>query len=152
MLSQVFFPQLFKRVPARRNVFAELERLHGEMDQFLGGIRSEFTGANPPLSAHSSDDEVVVKVELPGVVGKDVDVSVEDKILTIKGVRPGEKAGEDEKYYRRERWTGEFARSVELPFQVETEAVEAQFSNGVLTVKLPRAEANKPKKIAVQSA
>ena len=152
MLSHLFFPQVLQRVPARRNVFAELERFHGEVDQFFGGFRSVLGNETPPLSASSTDDEVVVKVELPGIAPEDVEVSVEDNVLRVKGERSDEEVGEGEKYHRQERWTGQFSRSLGLPFQVEADAVEAEFNHGVLTIKLPRAEANKPKKISVKSA
>ncbi len=72
--------------------------------------------------------------------------------LTLKGSRASEPLKEDERFLRRERLHGEFARALKLPFKVDGSAVAAKFDNGVLTIDLPRAESDKPRKIAIKTA
>ncbi|MDA8100524.1 MAG: Hsp20/alpha crystallin family protein [Nitrospiraceae bacterium] len=107
------------------------------------------TSEFPPVNMWSGSEEAVVTVELPGVDHQAVDISVAGKILTLKGSRPAEEMHEGESYHRRERWYGEFSRTIELPFAVESSKVNARFSKGILSITLPRAEAERPKKISV---
>jgi HSP20 family protein len=94
-------------------------------------------------------DQAVVTTELPGVDRETIDVSVSGNVLTLKGSRNPEELKEDESYHRRERWHGEFSKTLDLPFDIEVQKVEAKFSKGILTVTLPRAEAEKPRKISI---
>lgn len=105
----------------------------------------------PAVDVWAKDDEVIVEAELPGVAAEDVDISVEGDVLTLRGKRnaPTE---EEARPYRQERGYGEFFRSFRLPFRVESNAVDARFTNGVLEVKLPRAEADRPRRISVQAS
>jgi HSP20 family protein len=66
-------------------------------------------------------------------------------------LRKADELGDDESYHRRERWAGQFSKTIELPFNVQAEKVEAKFSKGILSITLPRAEAEKPKKIIIKS-
>ena len=109
-------------------------------------------GEFPAVNVWVNGDAAEVKVELPGVDPKDVDISVVGKTLTLKGSRAPEEAKEEESYHRRERWSGSFNRAVELPFSVNANKVEARFNKGVLTITLPRAEEDKPRKITIVSA
>jgi HSP20 family protein len=95
---------------------------------------------------------VVVTAELPGVNAEDVDISVVNDILTVSGSRQPDELQTGERYHRRERNFGRFSRTFQLPFQVDTNAVDAMLEKGVLHVSLPRAESDKPRKIAIQSA
>ena len=90
-------------------------------------------------------------VELPGVDPKSVDLSVVGHVLTLQGERTEEPGVKAEEYHRRERATGKFARSVRLPFEVESDKVHARFENGVLRVTLPRKESTKPRRIAINA-
>jgi HSP20 family protein len=93
----------------------------------------------------------VVKAELPGVKPEEVDVSVVEDVLTIKGEHREEKEEKETSYLRRELSYGSFARSVRLPTSVDSNKAEAVFENGVLTLTLPKAEEVKPKQIKVKA-
>jgi HSP20 family protein len=95
---------------------------------------------------------LVVNAEVPGIDVKDIDISVVGETLTLSGARKSEDLEEGSRYHRQERGSGKFNRSVELPFPVDIDKVEATFKNGVLHISLPRSEADKPKKIVVKSA
>jgi HSP20 family protein len=105
----------------------------------------------PAVNVWVKDDNAVVTTEISGVDPKTVDISITGKSLTLRGSREPDKAREGYTYHRRERWYGQFSKIIDLPFSVETDKVEARFKNGVLYLELPRAKAEKPKKIAVKS-
>jgi HSP20 family protein len=113
------------------------------------------TGAafEPKVNISESEKEVVVSAELPGIDGKDIDVSLSKDELTIQGEKREEKEEEKKSYYRMERLYGSFKRTLPLPCEVKDDKVEAQFKNGVLIITLPKeAEAIKEaKKITVKS-
>lgn len=103
----------------------------------------------PPVDVKETDDSLTLFVELPGIKGEDVDITVENRTLTIRGERNFEKDVERENYHRIERAYGTFARTFTLPTNVRTEEVEASFADGVLTIALPKLEAAKPRKIKI---
>ena len=105
----------------------------------------------PAMNVWTDENNAVLTAELPGVKPEEIDVSVENELLTLRGGRQRQEPEEGLTYHRRERRFGPFSRSFRLPFRVEAEAVQATFENGVLNVVLPRAEADLPRKIAVQS-
>jgi HSP20 family protein len=104
------------------------------------------------MNVWAYEDGAVVTAELPGVNTEDIDISVVGDTLTLTGSRQPDELKEDETYHRRERGYGRFTRAFQLPFQVEADKVEAIFEQGVLHISLPRAEADKPKKIAIKTA
>lgn len=106
----------------------------------------------PAMNIWANQDGAIVEVKLPGVNPEDIDISIEGQTVTIAGSHPQKAFDDGEKYLRRERRFGNFSRSFELPFTIEADKVEATFKNGILSIALPQAEADKPKKIAVQSA
>jgi len=101
------------------------------------------------LDVYENDDALVVKAALPGVRPDEVDISVTDDILTIKGETKSEEETKDGSYHRRELRYGAFARSIALPTLVNHDKAEATFENGILTVTLPKAEEVKPKSIKI---
>lgn len=103
----------------------------------------------PLLNTWISDQGAVVTAELPGIEPSDLELSIVNDTLTIKGERKTEKLNEGETFHRRERGFGSFSRTVQLPFKIESEKVDAKFSKGTLEIKLPRAESEKPKKISI---
>ena len=105
----------------------------------------------PATNVWVSDDSAVVTTEIAGVNPDDIEITTIKDTLTLRGTRKTEDLGEEETYHRRERWTGQFSKSLQLPFTVEANKVEARFVKGVLYIKLPRAEADKPKKISIKS-
>ena len=105
------------------------------------------------LDIAESEDSLTVEASLPGINPDDVEISVHDGVLTIKAeVEHEEEQEEEGKYYLRERRSGSFHRAVRLPLEVNAEAAEATFNNGLLTLTLPKVEEAKPKKITVKTA
>jgi HSP20 family protein len=88
---------------------------------------------------------------LPGIDPNAIDISVVGKTLTLRGSRKPEEFKENESYHRRERWHGQFTKTIELPFDIDSGKVDAQYRKGILRITLPRAEADKPRKISVKS-
>ena len=97
-------------------------------------------------------DAVVLKAELAGMDPADIQIEVEDNVLTIKGERKFEEKIDDERYYRVERRFGSFQRSLALPQGVKPDDVSAQYEDGILEVRVPKVEVEKPKKIEVKAA
>lgn len=104
----------------------------------------------PPLDVAETENEMVVRVEIPGMDEKDVDINLSRGLLTVSGEKKVEKV-ENETCHCMESCYGKFSRTVRLPFEVDTDKVDAIFRNGVLRITLPKSEAAKPKKIEVKS-
>jgi HSP20 family protein len=103
------------------------------------------------MNIWTDENSAVLTAELPGVKVEEIDVSVENELLTLRGGRQPDEPQEGVKYHRRERRFGPFSRTFRLPFRVEPDTVEATFENGVLNVVLPRAQEDLPRKISVSS-
>ena len=110
------------------------------------------TAWNPSVDIFENDNEVVVKAELPGMNAKDIDVRLENNVLTLKGERHFEKETKEENYHRVEREYGTFSRSFALPTTVNGETVTAEYKDGVLKIVLPKKEEIKPKPIKIAAA
>jgi HSP20 family protein len=137
--------------------FEELERMKRQLDWMSGGLsRSLFmepaAGVFPLMNMTEDKNNYYLRAELPGFEAADLDISVTGDTLTISGER--KLPDEDEKawYHRREREAGKFSRIVNLPAQIDTGKVEAQCTDGILTVVLPKAEAAKPKQITIKAS
>ncbi len=104
----------------------------------------------PSVDVRETKDALEITAELPGLEPKDVEVSVENGVLTLKGSRQFEKASEGETYHRVERAYGSFERSFSLPTNVDPEKVKAAYRHGVLHLTLPKREEAKPKSIAIK--
>jgi HSP20 family protein len=118
----------------------------GEEDWALGGAWA------PAVDVYEQDNTLVLKAELPGVDPKDVDIRIENNVLTIKGERKFDNEVKKESYHRVERAYGTFTRSFTLPNVVDPAAVKAEFKDGVLRVSLPKREEAKPKQIQISVA
>jgi len=110
---------------------------------------SALTTWAPSVDIYETPYELVVKADLPDVNEKDIDVRVENNLLTIRGERKFEKSVSEENYLRVERTYGSFSRSFSLPNTVNPEAIGAEYKNGVLTVTLPKREESKPRQVKV---
>jgi HSP20 family protein len=110
---------------------------------------SSLTAWAPSVDIYETEHELVVKADLPEVDPKDLDIRVENNILTIRGERKFEKKVSEENYLRVERAYGSFARSFTLANTVNSEAIKADYQNGVLTLSIPKKEEAKPKQIKV---
>src|SRR5213080_2599529 len=113
------------------------------------GEESNLTPWAPAVDIYETENELAVKADLPDVNPKDLDIRVENNILTIRGERKFEKKVNEENYLRVERSYGSFARSFTLANTVNTEAIKADYQNGVLTLSIPKKEEAKPKQIKV---
>ena len=116
-------------------------------DFFPAERRSEYA---PELDVSETGNAYNVSVELPGLDPKDVDVSLENNVLTIRGEKKQEEEKKDKNYHRIERRYGTFTRSLRLPAEVDAEKIEANYQNGVLHVDLPKTEKSKPKRLEIQ--
>ena len=130
----------------RRNLF---ERFFEDFG--MPSVFSEETGFSPAFDVSETDEQLTVKAELPGIAEKDIDISISDGILTIKGEKKHEKEEEDAHYHTVERRYGSFSRTMRLPTDVDTEKVDATFKDGILRLTLPKTEASKPRKIEIKN-
>lgn len=135
--------------------WTELNRLSREMDRLFGnrGVRMSgplSVGSYPALNMWEDENHFYTECELPGLNLDDLEIYVTGNQLTIKGQRrpPEHDSGT---WHRQERGYGQFTRMVELPGEVDGNRVSAEFSNGVLTVTLPKTEAVKPRRIEVKT-
>jgi HSP20 family protein len=140
--------------PAFENPFADFGDLRREMLRVLDavsgadGYREPAAGVFPPMNVTQDDDHFYIRAEVPGIKASDLSVSALRNRVSIAGKREIAKEGQAS-YHRQERAEGEFSRTVTLPGEVATEKVEARYADGVLTLTLPKAEAAKPRQIAV---
>lgn len=133
--------------------FTDMRRLQAQMNRLFedtGALRT--ARIYPPVNIWLGDDSVVVAAEMPGLSHDDIELTVQDDTLTIKGERPLASGDNEVAWHRRERMTGSFARTVELPFRVDPDKVEARFSNGVLAVEMQRPEQDRPRRIAINAS
>ena len=139
----------------RWNPFREMEEIFDRFSR-SSGQQEKLTIADwaPTVDISETGNEYLIKVELPEVRKEDVKVSVDQGVLTIQGERKLESEGSDDKkkYHRVERAYGSFARSFTLPDNVDTSAIDAKQQDGVLHVRLGKAEEAKPKQIEVKVA
>lgn len=127
--------------------FTDLDRWHRSV---LGELSRGFQRTYPGIRLYQNNERATVLAEVPGVNPDTIDVTVQDDQLTLKAEKNTEKP-EGAREIRSERPEGSFTRVVSLPFRVDSNQVNAKYSNGVLEVSLPRAEEDKPRKIAVAS-
>jgi len=145
----------FGGIRRRGDVFGELTRMQEEMNRFFDDFfgeqrRGMAEGAwLPSVDVSETDSELVVRAELPGMSHEDIEINVQDNILTLKGEKKQEKKEEKENFHRLERSYGSFSRSFSLPTGVKPDDIKATFKDGVLQVTMPKAEEAKAKKIAI---
>jgi HSP20 family protein len=103
----------------------------------------------PAVDMFDDDDKIVIKAELPGMDKKDISVDIENRVLTLSGERNYDNEVKEDNYYRRERAYGRFKRAFNLPADVDSDQIKADFKDGVLKVEIPKPEEQKPKQITV---
>lgn len=137
----------------------ELTSLQSEMNRLFNTFFDSPTTGNagngvrrwiPAMDLVETDDHFVLKADLPGLNEGDVNIEVEDNVLTVSGERKSEHEDKREGYYRVERSFGSFRRTLTLPEGVDPEAVSATFDKGVLEVRIPKPEQRKPRRVAIQ--
>ena len=137
---------------------SDMRRLQREIDSLFEGFfptRQESENGNgavwaPRMDLSETTDAYVVNFDLPGLKKEDLEISFEDGTLSVSGERHAETTGEDRKFVRIERSYGRFYRAFSLPQAVDIDAVEARFEDGVLTIRVPKAEEVKPRRIDIQ--
>jgi HSP20 family protein len=139
---------LIRWEPAR-----ELQTIQQEMNRLFGSFSNGDSFAArrwvPAMDLVEEGDHFVLRADLPGVREDQVKIEVEDNVLTVSGERQSEHEERSEGYYRLERATGAFSRSLTLPEGVDLDSVEAGFADGVLTVRIPKPEERKPRRVAI---
>lgn len=130
------------------DVLRDFERMQNEMGRALGHY---YTGETPRVNVYRNDDNILLQAEVPGVSKDDLDITISDDVVTLKGKQATENTSENVQKLRSEIDRAQFTRTIELPDEVDSESVEATLKNGVLTLTLPVREERKPKKITVQA-
>lgn len=153
---------LLRRSPSGLASFEDMERWFDDMftRKWMRPLRwgfpdfpditSPFEGRHPKVDVIDRELEIVVRAELPGVTKEDLDVSMAENSLTIRATTSHEKKGEEGEFYRREMSRGEFQRTLAIPDNINEEGVQATFKDGILELKLPKAESSKRRKITVE--
>jgi HSP20 family protein len=143
------------RTLSRFEPFRGASTLQDQINRLFGdgfehpGEESNLTSWAPAVDIFETEHELVVKADLPDIDPKDLDIRVENNILSIRGERKFEKKVSEDKYLRVERAYGSFSRSFSLANTVNSEAIKADYQNGVLTLTVPKREEAKPKQIKV---
>jgi HSP20 family protein len=137
--------------------FGRLSSLRDEIERLFEAPLAEFardsrllSGWTPDLDVFEDEDNVIVKVELPGMKKDEIEVSFHDGTLSISGERKSDSKFENGEVYRAERFVGRFQRSISLPTPIAADKVSAQYKDGILTINLPKTEEAKPKHIDVK--
>lgn len=134
-------------------IFDLQKEINRMFDRFFRGFEDEeirVVSWSPRVDISETNDEYIVRAEIPGVSKDDVKITIKDDILTISGEKKQEKETKGENFHRVERVYGSFSRSFVLPGSVKVDKVEAKFKDGVLTIKLPKVEEAKPKEIEIK--
>ena len=138
--------------------FSELERLQSEMNKLFNtslarhpqkGFGQLTEAWSPAIDIYDSKDNILVRADLPGLSKDEIDISVQNDTLTIRGGKKHESEHKEKEYLRKERFYGSFYRSIALPSTVDSLKVTATYKNGVLELVLPKKEEAKPKQIKV---
>ena len=138
-----------RRIPA---VWDQMEQMARDMSRFMPWAdEADAHQLGIPVDVYETDDEVIVKAEVPGIKKEDLEINLQDNVLTIRGQTKQEEEVKEEGYYRKELRTGSFYRAVTLPAEVKQDGITASCENGVCTVKAPKAKEEKVgKRIEVQ--
>ena len=147
-----------KELALRDRFGSSLERFRSEFDDLFqrmfgdGPVATAPATWAPRVDVSETDQEFLVKADLPGVEAKNMDISVSDGVRVLKGERKEEKRDEKKGYQRYERFTGSFYREIPIPASVDADKITAESAKGVVCVRLPKKPELKPKKIAIQEA
>jgi HSP20 family protein len=135
-----------------RPAFAELERMRRQMERQFEGwpYQRQTPGVFPLINLTETKDNFFIRAELPGMSSADLDMQATSNSVSVSGERKIPAENKDAKYHRREREAGKFSRVVGLPSEIDTDKVEANLVNGILTVVVPKAQAAKPRQINVR--
>jgi HSP20 family protein len=139
----------------RFDPFRDITTLRDEMNRLFnratGDGVSSGSAWTPAVDIFDTDQAIVLRAELPGLTPDDIDIEIDDNVLSLRGERRFEETVQEGRYYRLERAYGHFQRNVTLPQGVKADEISASFDNGVLSVRVPKAEEVRPRKIAVEA-
>ena len=137
--------------PARQRLdpVRQMQRAQADLNRLFGGLRFDTETEFPSLNLWTSPDGAVVAAEVPGVPPEEIDITVRRDTVTIRGTRPPEPTEGGTVVLRQERMHGPFARTIVLPFRIDTDNASARFERGVVILTLPRPEDDKPRQIKV---
>jgi|WetSurMetagenome_2_1015567.scaffolds.fasta_scaffold98148_2 HSP20 family protein len=134
------------------DIFSEMERLRREMNGLFSNYgQSSGSATYPLMNVYDDKDNIIVTAELPGLVKDQVEITFSDGILTVSGKQQPLAKTKNMSVVRKERPEGNFEKTVRLPTQIKQDAIKASFSNGILTINMPKAEEVKPKTIAIEA-
>jgi HSP20 family protein len=142
-------PTLRRRGLVGRPAWSLFDRFFEDFE--LPSLFSEEMRFTPAFDVSETENELIIRGEVPGMDLKDIDINLSDGLLTITGEKKHEKENKNENYYRVERHYGTFSRTMPVPFEVEADKVDATYKDGVLKVTLPKSETAKPKKIEIKT-
>jgi len=132
--------------------FRDMRRTQEQMNRLFRGLPLSVTSEFPPVNVWINSDAAIVTAEVAGVKQDQLDITVYQNTVTLRGQRDPEQVGEDAIVHRQERASGPFARTVVLPFRLDADKVSARFERGVLALSLPRPETDKPRQIKIASS
>ena len=144
----MFFQELASPFDSATQMHILQDRLSRLVNNIQEGRRSEF----PPINVWASEKSIVIVAEVPGIAPEDIDLQVCNQTVTLKTKRELAEPEEGQTYHRRERGYGQFTRSIELPYLVDADKVNASFSNRMLRIEFTRAAVDLPKKITVHAS
>ena len=135
-----------------RDPFQDLQRELERMLEPFSAFPSAAGGVFPPVNIFDAGDGYVVRAELPGVDPKKVEIDVEEDTVTLRGERAFDEPNREVAYHRRERDQGRFRRVVRVPGRLEGAEVKADYRDGVLTIRLPKAKETRPRRVEIAAA
>jgi HSP20 family protein len=130
--------------------FADLNRFQREVEKNFFQGRNRPADFAPMVDVHEDEEALVLRADLPGVKREDIEIQVDANVLTLKGERKLEQENEKRRYHRVERSYGSFVRQWQIPTNIDASKVDASFADGILTLKLPKKEEQKPRKIEIR--
>jgi HSP20 family protein len=142
--------------PAFEDTFADFDQLRREMQRWLdtpgrAGYGAPGSGVFPPMNVSQDADNFYVRAEIPGIKANELQITAVKNRLSIAGKREIQSENDKVSYHRKERPEGSFNRSFTLPTELDVDHIEARYADGILNLKLPKAEAAKPRLISVKS-
>ena len=135
--------------------FDDLERMRRDMDRLFGQVAGKaywpvHAGVFPLVNVTEDKDHLYIRSEIPGMKSEEITISAAGRNLTISGERKIASEGENVRYHRREREDGKYSRIIALPSDIQVDKIEAGYSDGILSIKIPKVEEAKPKQIKVK--
>jgi HSP20 family protein len=137
-------------IQKRRSATLPFANFSGLFDDWFLPVKDEARTLTPAMDIEEDDNQIAVRLELPGLGKEDVSIKLEDGVLTVSGEKKSDREVDTKRYHVFERRYGSFSRAVKLPTGVDLEHADASFENGVLTVTVPKAENAKPRTLEIK--